>query len=82
MEQDFNKQFLDTNILVYSTLHDFDATKHQAATKLLNELYNSDNQLIISTQILREFYAVVTNNKYLENPLTPEQASSQIDYFK
>jgi len=82
MEQDYNTQFLDTNILVYSTLRDFDEEKHRISTKLLTDLYSENKQLVISTQILREFYAVVTNTKYLENPLTPEQASSQIDYFK
>ncbi len=82
MEQDYKIQFLDTNILVYSTLNDFDATKHQIVTVLLDRLYSENTQLVISTQILREFYAVVTNNKYLENPLTPKQANRQIDYFK
>ncbi|OQX97796.1 MAG: hypothetical protein B6I24_07550 [Bacteroidetes bacterium 4572_128] len=82
MEREFKKEFLDTNILVYLTLQDFDIEKHQTVTALLNELYENDKQLIISTQILREFYAVVTNGKYLENPLTPEQANMQIDYFK
>lgn len=75
-------QFLDTNILVYLTLRDFDEEKHRISTKLLTDLYRGNKQLVISTQILREFYAVVTNTNYLENPLTPTQANSQIDYFK
>jgi len=81
MELDFKKNFLDTNILVYSTLSDFDKEKHHETTLLLKKMYNS-SYLIISTQIIREFYAVVTNNKYLINPLTPEQANNQIDFFK
>jgi len=83
MEYDYSKLFLDTNILVYATLKDFDEEKHHLSVKFLKHLYrNNKKQLIISTQILREFYAVVTNPKYLKKPLIPEQAINQINYFK
>jgi len=75
------KIFLDTNILVYSTLHDFDKDKNESVLKRLSHFVKENNELFISTQILREFYAVVTNNKYLKNPLTHSQANKQIDFF-
>lgn len=78
---DSNFHFLYTNILVYYTLNNFDEEKHIISYNLLNKLFK-EKKLVISTQILREFYAVVTNKRYLNDPLSIEQANNQIDYFK
>jgi len=52
------KTFVDTNVLVYA--HDADAgTRHAAAKALLAELWDNRNGSL-STQVLQEFYAVVT----------------------
>lgn len=80
MDRDY-KIFIDTNVLVYATLLDFDPVKNKAALNTLNRLRKQKSELFISTQILREFYAVVTNKKYLQNPLTPKQANEQINFF-
>jgi predicted nucleic acid-binding protein len=52
------KTFIDTNVLVYA--HDADAgDRHTAAKALLAKLW--DNRAgSLSTQVLQEFYAVVT----------------------
>ena len=76
-----SKIFLDTNILVYSTLEDFDKEKNINVINKLSYFIEENKMLFVSTQILREFYAVVTNNKYLKNTLTPSQANKQIDVF-
>jgi len=73
--------FLDTNILVYTTLKDFDPEKYSQCKKILKELNEKNVSINISTQILREFYAVVTGKKYLKNPLSPDEAKSQSFYF-
>jgi predicted nucleic acid-binding protein len=52
------KTFVDTNVLVYA--HDTDAgVRHSTAKALLAELWDSRNGSL-STQVLQEFYAVVT----------------------
>jgi predicted nucleic acid-binding protein len=52
------KTFVDTNVLVYA--HDTDAgDRHAVAKVLLAELWDS-REGILSTQVLQEFYAVVT----------------------
>lgn len=52
------KTFIDTNVLVYA--HDADAGDRQAAARvLLAELWDSRSGSF-STQVLQEFYAVVT----------------------
>jgi predicted nucleic acid-binding protein len=52
------KTFIDTNVLVYA--HDTDAgARHSAAKALLVELWDSRTGSL-STQVLQEFYSVVT----------------------
>jgi predicted nucleic acid-binding protein len=52
------KTFVDTNVLVYA--HDADAAgKHITARALLADLWDSRDGSL-STQVLQEFYAVVT----------------------
>ena len=67
--------------MVYASLLDFEPAKNKEALNTLNKLRKLKTELFISTQILREFYAVVTNKKYLQNPLTPKQANEQIKFF-
>ena len=51
------KSFIDTNVLVYA--HDLaDEAKHDRAVAVLADL--RPNELIISTQVLSEFYMVTT----------------------
>jgi len=70
----FQKQFVDTNILVYA--HDVTAgKKHIAAKKLLEELW-SNQRGCLSTQVIQEFYVTITKKVAL--PVTPEFAASII----
>ena len=57
MNQDY-KYFIDTNILVYASLEDYEKEKHLISNNVLSKLNKNKNQVFISTQILREFYAV------------------------
>jgi predicted nucleic acid-binding protein len=65
-----DRVFVDTNILVYA--HDLDAgRKHQVATSLLRDLWESQAG-VISTQVLQEFYVNVTHK--IAKPISPPQA--------
>ncbi len=64
------RQFVDTNILIYA--HDSSAgVKHDKAKALLNELWRSGDGYL-SIQVLQEFYVNVTRK--LAIPLSPELA--------
>jgi predicted nucleic acid-binding protein len=52
------KVFLDTNILVY--LYDSDAPEKQKRARALLERYGIPSEIIISTQVIQEFYVSVT----------------------
>ena len=61
---------LDTNVLVYSL---FEKTEHhQASRRLLTHALEGNRLLFyVTTQILGEFYAVVTNPKRVEHARSP-----------
>lgn len=63
------RRFLDTNILVYA-YDTTDADKHAAAQDVLRP--GRTDHLIISTQVLTEFYAVVTSK--LRPPIAADDA--------
>lgn len=56
------RTFVDTNVLVY-TVDDGEPAKQHQAQQLLRELPSDD--LVISTQVLIEFYAVATRKLLL-----------------
>ena len=60
-----SKIFLDTNILIY-TLDSHDQSKQDRCRSLLRTI-QSENNGVISTQILQEFYVVATK-KFLVKP--------------
>lgn len=66
-------EFVDTNILVYA--HDRSAAaKHETAVELLERLFE-DGSGMLSTQVLAEFYAVVTKKLKMKS----EVAEASID---
>ncbi|MDS4040116.1 MAG: PIN domain-containing protein [Candidatus Competibacter sp.] len=64
------RYFLDTNVLVY--LFDGDAPARQTRAREIFQTYGATGQLVISTQVLQEFYVTVTRK--LAKPLAPEVA--------
>jgi len=69
--------FVDTNVLVYA--HDAsDAKRQPIAAQLLDDLWRTRNGLL-STQVLTEFYAVVTRK--FDPPLPRREARALIDAY-
>ncbi len=72
------KVFIDTNIFIYA--HDLDAgRKHDVAKNLLESAWQEENG-VISTQVLQEFYVNVTRK--IPNPLSAVQARSIIEPYR
>lgn len=70
-----DKIFLDTNVLVYA--HDVSAgPKHHKAKEILLDLWEKGNG-IVSTQVLQEFYVVVTRK--IPRPLSPGRAREIVE---
>ncbi len=73
--------FLDTNILVHYTFKDFEPEKHEECRNIIAKLLGKNIRIFISTQVLREFFAVVTGKRYFSSPLDPVAAKDQVLYF-
>jgi predicted nucleic acid-binding protein len=71
-----DKAFLDTNILVYLFDHD-EPDKAQRARDILEQA--EPGELALSTQVLSEFYVVVTRK--LARPLDTVRAAQAIDWL-
>lgn len=69
--------YLDTNVLAYTT--NTDAPQHRAALEVCRP--SSTEQLCVSSQVLAEFFAYITNPNILRKPLKPREAISRIQRF-
>jgi predicted nucleic acid-binding protein len=69
--------FVDTNVLVY--LFDSDEPAKQGRARSLLEAEAGGNRIVISTQVLQEFYVVTTRK--LARPLPVEQAEDAVRRF-
>jgi predicted nucleic acid-binding protein len=73
--------FIDTNVLIYSTFPDFEPEKHIQSFETLNQLLQAGTPLFVSSQILREFFAISTNGSIFKKPLNHKQAVGKIREF-
>jgi predicted nucleic acid-binding protein len=68
------RTFLDSNVLVYSVDESpAEKSKHERAVELLSA---QPENLVVSTQVLQEFYVVTTRK--LKNPLSEEVAARAV----
>jgi predicted nucleic acid-binding protein len=67
------RAFVDTNVLVYA-VDDADPSKRDAARDVLAR---TDADLVISAQVLSEFYVVVTRR--LATPMSEREAAAAVD---
>ena len=73
-----NKIFLDTNVLV--SVIDTTRTNHKDAIQLIEKIRKEGIEAFISTQILGEFYVVLTKNiGGIKAPLSSEEAMKEIE---
>lgn len=67
---------IDTNVLVYAL--DVDAPRHTASRTLLEAARDGSTTLYVTSQILCEFYSIVTNARRVSKPRTSADAVSAI----
>jgi predicted nucleic acid-binding protein len=66
----------DTNVLVYAL--DADAPQHEAARALLEAARDGSATLYVTSQILCEFYSIVTNARRVAKPRSSAEALDAI----
>jgi predicted nucleic acid-binding protein len=67
---------IDANVLVYAL--DADAPQHAASRALLEAARHTTTTLYVSSQILCEFYSIVTNGRRVPKPRSPADALSAV----
>ncbi len=67
---------VDTNVLVDAL--DADAPQHEAARALLEGAREASTTLFVNSQILCEFYSIVTNSRRVSKPLPAADAVAAI----
>jgi predicted nucleic acid-binding protein len=82
MTKESKRVFFDTNVLIYETFEDFDGEKHQDVCRELKYLSDNNFKVYISSQVMREFLVISTNDKIFEKPLDIEEALSKLDEYK
>ena len=68
---------LDTNILVYAL--DAVSAHHQASRNVVERIQAGSLEGGLVPQVLLETYAIVTDRRRVERPLTPMDASTELD---
>jgi len=79
MENDLTPCLLDSNILVYA--NNEDSPFHSPCKRLVEDAIDGRFPAYIAHQNLLELYAVVTDKRRVDNPLTPECASGLISFY-
>ena len=75
----FNSILLDTNILVYAI--NTTSQYHSKCNAIRKKAISGELQSCITPQIISEFYAITTDPKRVEHPLTKEEAVGEIENY-
>ena len=71
---------VDTNILFYATFDD--SIQYEKANGFLNELNNSESEVVLCELVLAELYILLRNPMVYKNPMTAKSAVAIIQNFR
>ena len=74
------ESLIDTNILVYA--NNRDSEFHSVCKSIVTDSIKGDVQAVIALQNLIELYAIITDKRRVERPLTPKKAKDLIEYYE
>lgn len=80
MTQNVDKRvFVDTNILVYSSLAQF--PQHELSNQRMSELLAQNNEIWISRQVLREYLVTMTRPTIVSGSISLEEVLQNVSIF-
>lgn len=80
MENILTASLIDTNILVYA--NNKDSHFHNTCKTIVEKAVNGKLKAALSIQNLIELFAVITDKKRVEHPLSPTKANELIIFYK
>ena len=75
-----NTYLIDTNIIVYA--YNLDSDPHKEAFNILQDALNNKMRAFIADKSLYEFYAIITDPKRVEKPVSAKEAIQAINFIK
>jgi len=79
-ENTLTKSLIDTNILVYA--NNVDSPFHEKAKRIIQKAVKGEIPTAVSIQNLVELYAVITDKRRVEHPLSPIRARDLVEFYK
>ena len=75
-----NTYLIDTNIIIYA--YNQDSELHKQAAGILHDALNKEMNAFIADKSLYEFYAIITDPKRVEKPVTTAEAVEVMNFIK
>ena len=75
-----NTYLIDTNIIIYA--YNQDSELHKQALSILHDAVNNEMSAFIADKSLYEFYAIITDQKRVEKPVTTTEAIEVMNFIK
>jgi toxin-antitoxin system PIN domain toxin len=73
------RALIDTNVLVYAT--DTNSSFHEASKQLRDRGFRGEIRLVVTPQILMEFFAVVTSPRRVTSPRSSAEACEEVEKY-
>ena len=70
---------VDTNVLVYAA--DTSSPIHESSWQLRDRGFRGEIPLVVTPQVLLEFFAVITSPRRVATPRSPEEARAEVEKY-
>jgi uncharacterized protein len=74
-----DRALVDTNILVYAA--DTSSSFHEPSRQLRDRGFRGEIPLVVTPQVLMEFFAVITSPRRVTTPRSPEEARAEVEKY-
>ena len=74
-----DRALVDTNVLVYAA--DTSSSFHEPSRQLRDRGFRGEIPLVVTPQVLMEFFAVITSARRVTTPRSPEEARAEVEKY-
>jgi toxin-antitoxin system PIN domain toxin len=74
-----DRALVDTNVLVYAA--DMSSSFHEPSRQLRDRGFRGEVPLVVTPQVLMEFFAVITSPQRVTTPRSPEEARAEVEKY-
>ena len=74
-----DRALVDTKVLVYAA--DTSSSFHERSRRLRDRGFRGEVPLVVTPQVLMEFFAVITSPRRVTTPRSPEEARAEVEKY-